>query len=470
MPTHWAADESSGGFDRTAHYYRRRSSTSGGTRFLRVADTIGATVRWPTVLEGEGDRPRVIGHDVDPGLRLARPPEIVAWGRIEGIPWQIQAFITSPGPGGKWWEHGPVGPVLEFALGKEGQFGGGEASTYLNDGTHLTASIDFFGSHPDIVAWLGVVSDDVARLEVRLDDGDVRTIELHPGPPDFRRLFWFFPPRAAAGRVLAFSADGRELQREDLVDVDVHPRSNAGTTVNGFAYPVGRPPPGWPDDPTEYRPGEGPRHAEDFHLHEATFPLYVVPPDRWDGYVGLSGSRSSGRELERVGFGYVDEPGTSRRGFEVSNEHPGRRPRLERPLRPEDVGIWWSDPFPSDDTVNFAARFLSREERRELTGDRGSLDTGPVRVAGIVELDVTGQRVEAALREYRALPSLRSIRFDLPGVRLVLHGWEMTFDELERHARTLERLALGTNLFSSMEAAQARTDRRFGELHGHEDR
>jgi hypothetical protein len=39
-------------------------------------------------------------------------------------------------------------------------------------------------------------------------------------------------------------------------------------------------------------------------------------------------------------------------------------------------------------------------------------------------------------------------------VRLVLHGWDLTFDELERHARTLERLEYDTNLFRSMEAAR----------------
>jgi hypothetical protein len=422
--------------------------------------------RWPTFVEGEDDQPRAIRHDVDPGLRLARPPEIIAWGRVEGIPWQVQAFVTAPNPDGRWWEHGPVGPVLEFALGKDGWFGGGEAGTYLNEGTHLTASIHFFGSHPDIVAWLGVVSDEVKRLEVRVDDGDVRTIKLNAGPIGFPRLFWFFPPRGAPGHVVALSADGRELQRENLVEIDVHPRSNAGTSVNAFGYPPGRPPPGWPDDPTEYGPGEGPRHAEDFHLHEATFPLYVVPPDRWGGYAGLSSSGSSGRDLDHVGFGYFDEPGGLRRGFEVSNEHPGRRRELKRPTRGE-VGIWWSDPFPADDTVNFAARFLSPEERRELTSDRGWLETGPVQVASIVDLVVTGHRVEAALRAYRRLPSLRSIRFDLPDVRLVLHGWDLSFDELERYARTLERLEPGTDLFRSMEAAQARTTRRLDELHGH---
>ena len=59
------------------------------------------------------------------------------------------------------------------------------------------------------------------------------------------------------------------------------------------------------------------------------------------------------------------------------------------------------------------------------------------------------------------------IRFDLPDVRLVLHGWDLTFDELEDHARTFERLELDSDLFRSMEAAQVRTIRRFGELHGH---
>jgi hypothetical protein len=48
-------------------------------------------------------------------------------------------------------------------------------------------------------------------------------------------------------------------------------------------------------------------------------------------------------QSERVGFGYLDEPGGSRRGFEVGNERPGRRRLPERPALQEDVGIWRSD-------------------------------------------------------------------------------------------------------------------------------
>jgi hypothetical protein len=446
----------------------RLPAMRGAERLLarRTYDRVMA--QWPIVVEGEGNRPPPIGHDVESGLLLARGPEVVAWGSVEGIPWLIQAFVTAPGPDGKWWEHGPVGPVLEFALGKDGWFGGGEAGTLLNEGTHLTASIHFFGSHPDIVAWVGVVSDEISRVEVHLDDGDARTIEPNRGPPGFPRLFWFFPPRGAVGHVLALAADGRELQREDRVDADVHPRGNVGTSVNAFGYPAGRPPPGWPDDPAEYAPGEGPRHAEDLHLHEATFPLYVVAPDRWEGYAGRAGSGTSGALLDRVSFGYFDEPGGSRRGFEIGNERPGRRPPLERPPRPEDVGIWWSEPLPDDVTVNFAARFLSPEDRRGLAGDRGWPEIGPVRVAAIVELDVAGHRVEAVTREYRRLPQLRSIRFDLPDVHLALHGWNLTFDELEQYAGAVERLVLGSDLFRAMEEAEARTKQRFDELHGHD--
>lgn len=425
-------------------------------------------VRWPVVVEGQGDRPRPFRRSVEPGLRLARRPEVVAWGSVEGVQWLIQAVVTAPGPDGRWWEHGPVGPALAFGLGKDGWFGGGGAGTLLNECTHLTASIHFFGSHPDIVAWVGVVSDEVSRVEVRLDEGDTRMVELRRGPRGFPRLFWFFPPRGAIGRVLALAADGRELQREDLVDADVPPRSDVVTSVNPFGHPAGRPAPGWPNDPTEYAPGEGPRHAEDFHLHEATFPIYVVPPDRWQGHAGLAGSRSSGDLLDGVAFGYFDEPGGSRRGFEVESGRPGRRHPHERPLRPEDIGIWWSDPFHDDDIVNFADQFLSPKGRRELTGDRGWLEIGPTRIAAIVELDVAGHRVEAQRREYSRLPALRSILLDLPDVDLALHGWDLTFDELERHARALERLELGSDLFRAMEEAQARTDRRFREVHEHD--
>jgi hypothetical protein len=421
---------------------------------------------WPVVIEADGDQPIVIEEGLEPGLVYARPPELVAWGTVDSIPWRIQAAITAPGPEAKWWEHGPVGPEFVFMLGKDDAFGGGGAPTHLNDGTHLTASIDFFGSLPAIVCWVGVVSDDVARLEVRLDDGNAREIELHKGPVGFPRLFWFFPPRGALGVVVARAADGAELQTEHLMDLEVHPQSNASTGVNAFGYRDGGPPPGWPDDPAEYGPGEGPRHAEDFHLHEVSFPIYVIRPDRWDGYAGLSSSSSSGQDVTHVAFGYFDEPGGSRRGLEIVNARPDHRSWV-RSVRQEDVGVWWGDRVPDDDVENFAARFISREDHASMQGEHGFLDIGPIRVAAIVELEAVGRHVQAQRREFRRLPSLRSIEFELPQTRVTLLGWKLSFEELEDHARALEQLQLRTDLFRALEAAEAWAGRRFREREHH---
>jgi hypothetical protein len=166
-----------------------------------------------------------------------------------------------------------------------------------------------------------------------------------------------------------------------------------------------------------------------------------------------------------VRFGYFEDPGGGRRGFEIVNARPDRHPRMHRGHM-EDLGIWSNATFPDDDVANFASRFLSHPDLLELQDEQGFPDAGPSRVAAIRELVVAGHRVEARLREYRRLPRLRSIAFELPGTRVTLQGWDLAFQELEDHARGLERLELGTELFVAMSAAQARSDRRFDELFG----
>jgi hypothetical protein len=356
---------------------------------------------------------------------------------------------------------------MAISLGEGGRFGGGGSETRLNDGTDLAASIQFFGSSPSIVSWFGVVSDRVAKIEVRIDDGETRTVDIRWGPPLLPRFFCFFPPRGSTGTVVAISATGEELQTEALLDNDFPANANAGASVNGFGYRADHPPPGWPDDPTEYGPGEGPRHADDFHLHEVTFPLYVAHPEKWNGYVGISGSSSSGNRVDDVSFGYFEEPGGGSRGFEVTSERPDVDRRFERPIREEDVGIWRSDSFATRAPINFAPRFTSHQRLQGLRDERGFPNLGPTRIAAIVEIDVAGLRVRCARTGYRLLPLLRSIRFELPDVRVALHGWTLAVEELEGFARTLERLELGKPLLRALQAAQARSDARFQELHGH---
>ena len=167
-------------------------------------------------------------------------------------------------------------------------------------------------------------------------------------------------------------------------------------------------------------------------------------------------------------FGYFEDPGGGRRGFEIVNARPDRRMRA-RPVRPEDVGIWRDD-VPDDDVANFWSRFVPHRDFLTLRDEHGFPDPGPTRIVSMGELEVADHRVEAHRREYRRLPPLRSIGFELPGTKVTLQGWDLAFEELEDHARALERLELGTELFAAMTAAQARSDRGFNELHGRHHR
>jgi hypothetical protein len=201
-------------------------------------------------------RHRTTDQGIDEDLVLPMPRRVIAAGTVNEIPWAIQGYVTARGPHAKWWHHGPVGPELEFLLGTDGSYGGGSAAARIPDGTDFTSDVGFFGACPEIVSWVGVASERTDHLEVRLDDGSTRRVELREGPEGFPRFFWFFPPRGAEGEVVAVDGVGTELQREHLLERDVPPEANVGTTVNPFSYAVGSPPPGWPEDSAEYGRGE----------------------------------------------------------------------------------------------------------------------------------------------------------------------------------------------------------------------
>jgi hypothetical protein len=207
------------------------------------------------VTVGDPQRHRTTDHGIDEDLVLPMPREVIAAGTVNGIPWSIQGYVTAPGPNARWWHHGPVGPELEFLLGKDGSFGGGSAAARIPDGSDFTSEVSFFGAFPEIVAWVGVASERTDHLEVRLHDGSTRRVELREGPEGFPRFFWFFPPRRAEGEVVAVDVGGSGLQREQLIELDVSPDANAGTAVNPFSYAGGSPPPGWPEDAAEVRTG-----------------------------------------------------------------------------------------------------------------------------------------------------------------------------------------------------------------------
>jgi len=399
---------------------------------------------------------------IDEDLVLPMPPEVIAAGTVNEIPWVIQGYVTAPGPNAKWWHHGPVGPELEFLLGEDGSFGGGGAGARIPEGTDFTCSVHFFGAFPEIVAWVGVASERTDHLVVQLGDGYTRRVELSEGPEGFPRFFWFFPPRGAKGELVAVDVGGTELQSENLLEHEVPPDANTGTIVNPFGYAAGSPPPGWPEDTAEYGPGEGPRWEEDFYLHVVGFPIYVLPPEHWEGYAMLGGMASTGEhEVRQVRFTYLDAIPRPGRAVGVHCRHPDEHSFLRRVPREEDVGIWFAGDSVDEDEMDLLARVLPRAQVDRLIL-RPVADLGPRRYTGRVDLH-GGWSAEHW--EYRDYPQLRLVRIRLPEVEVTLPGWGISEERLLSFVSRLERLGLGSDLFRQMKVAVAESNAAFSQTH-----
>jgi hypothetical protein len=412
------------------------------------------------------ERHRTVRQGIDEDLVLAMPREVLAAGTVDEIPWVIQAYVTAPGPDARWWHHGPLGPELEFFLGKDGCFGGGGAGTRIPDGTDFTCEVGFFGAFPEIVAWVGVASERTDHLEVRLDDGSIRRVELHRGPDGFPRFFWFFPPRGAEGDVVAVDVGGADLQRERLLERDVPAEANTGTTVNPFSYAADSPPPGWPDDTAEYGPGEGPRWQEDFCLHVAGFPIYVLPPEHWEGYSMFSGMGSTGsdHEVTQVRFAYLDEIPDPDRALGVHCLLPGERSPRRRVAREEDIGIWVPGASIADDETDLLGRVLPRAEFERLIF-RPVVDLGSRRYLGRAAVQLPDGDTSVERWEYRDYPNLRLLRMPLPEVEVTLVGWRIAEERLLWFASRFERLELGSDLLERMGSAVAESQAAFSRVY-----
>jgi hypothetical protein len=412
------------------------------------------------VTVGDPTRHRTIEQGIDEDLVLAMPRTLLATGTVNDIPWVIQGYVTAQSPTARWWHHGPIGAELEFLLGKDGSLGGGGVGTRIPVGTDLTCDVGFFGECPEVVSWVGVASERTDHLEVRLDDGSIRRVELHAGPEGFHRFFWFFPPRGAEGDVVAVDVGGAEIQRERLLERDVPPEANIGTTVNPFSYAAGSPPPGWADDTAEYGPGEGPRWDDDFALHVAGFPVFVLPPEHWEGYAMLSGMGSSDRAVTQIRFVYLDEIPDPDRALGVHCLRPGERSSRRRVAREEDIGTWVPGDSTADDELDLLGRVLPRAEFDPLIL-RPISDLGPRRCLGRATVQLVEGETSAERWEYKDYPNLRLVRISLPEVEVTLIGWRISDDQLLWFASRLERLELGTDLLQRMSSAVAESHAAF---------
>ncbi len=411
---------------------------------------------WPEV-RTKGDAPPPNSVSLEEGTVLAYPPEVIAHGFVAGIPWTIQAWSTATAPGAKWWEvMVAAGPQMEFHLGAHGFLGGGGIHVRVPDKHFFTASGHFFGRAPYVIAWAGVVTKEVERLEVVLEDGRAKEITLHDGPADISRFFWVFPPRGVPTEIVAYGRGDQVLERKTLPEVDVTPEQNAGTSVNPAGWRADRPPPGWPDEAREFAPGEGPRREEDFLLHIAPFPVFVVPPETWEGIVSLAGHGGHGTHASyvptRIEFEYLDIPGEPTRGMHVVNVDSSEEDSLEKRYPPHrEEGLWW---FDAGDDAAFIPQLPGRfREEREGAAGHGERSPRGRRYLGQGQLIVSGTPTVYDRWEYQGYPELVEIRFRLPRVAIRLEGWNLSLEEVRGFAVRLERLELGSGLLGRMTKA-----------------
>jgi len=115
---------------------------------------------------------------------------VLAYGTVDGIPWSAVASDSCIG----------------LFIRKDGGTFCTDASPESRPGLDLES---IASGGVATVGYFGVVSPAVTRVEVHLDDGETRAVDLLPGPSDGGlSYFVLFPPLRGTGDVVALSASG----------------------------------------------------------------------------------------------------------------------------------------------------------------------------------------------------------------------------------------------------------------------
>jgi hypothetical protein len=177
---------------------------------------------WPTVEVGGVEDPYV---DREVGIELDKT--VVASGFVEGTEWSMTSYALNG-----W------GTCGELFLGDWGDYGGVRTCSHVASEpgqTDLRIAGTSFGLGP-ITAYTGIVSAAVDRVVVELADGSHRSVDLVNAPEGLNdRSFVVFVPIDAAGRLVAFDADGGRVAAEPLCVGSPAPLEQVTSCGNGMA-------------------------------------------------------------------------------------------------------------------------------------------------------------------------------------------------------------------------------------------
>jgi hypothetical protein len=137
---------------------------------------------------------------------------VIAYGSVDGIPWRAT--------GG----HHCIGLFVRHNGGTLCQ----DTGPQTRPGMAVDSSAD---GATGTIGYMGALALAVARLEVRLDDGEVRSIGIVSGPAGSDvNYFVLFPPPRAPGLIVAMDRDGNVLGSAPLCawNSDLSPNTSSG--------------------------------------------------------------------------------------------------------------------------------------------------------------------------------------------------------------------------------------------------
>jgi hypothetical protein len=141
----------------------------------------------------------------------------VAVGHVNGVEWSLAAYDTRAYSGDKFatFLGGACGDLM---VGDQGEYGGITFCLHTGEtASDATLAMAGFGNGLDpkagpITAYAGVVSAQVATVELRLSDGTTRELTLYDAPSGIdARYFEVFLPAGSAGHIVALGSSGAEL-------------------------------------------------------------------------------------------------------------------------------------------------------------------------------------------------------------------------------------------------------------------
>jgi hypothetical protein len=190
---------------------------------------------WPTVTRGDL-RGAYVDLTVGEEASFVVDKTPVDAGRVQEEPWSLVA-LEQNGTGAIWSEAAP-GPCGELFLGSWGDDGGASfclRSDAMVGTPDLTSTGIVWGVGP-ITAYAGVVTDRVDHIEIELEGGESRRVQLLDGPHGVTgRSFVVFVPNGADGSLVAYGRSGDVVGREPLCAARLEvPDDTIGACGNGL--------------------------------------------------------------------------------------------------------------------------------------------------------------------------------------------------------------------------------------------